>query len=246
MKKAFILNSVPQALGQYSHVIESGGLYFFSGQLGIEPNSGNLVDGGIEKETEQAMENISNALKELGLKFSDVIKTTIYLTSISEFKKVDEIYGKYFKNDFPARSITEVSALAKSANIEIEIIVSGKGTVKEGEKSSNENVSLKDLKELLSSVIEKIVSSTPKKREGGFGDKGHGGDRGGRGGSFSRERSGSFERRERGERRSYGDKNFSKRSVDNERGSFYKAKKEETSKKFDDFNENNRKRRTTE
>jgi 2-iminobutanoate/2-iminopropanoate deaminase len=122
MKKTYTIQNSPKALGPYSQVVESNGFYYFSGQLGIDPKTGELVVGGIEKETEQAMNNISNALKELNLDFSNIVKTTIFLTSMKDFSKVNEIYGKYFEKDFPARSSLEVSALAKNASIEIEII----------------------------------------------------------------------------------------------------------------------------
>jgi 2-iminobutanoate/2-iminopropanoate deaminase len=122
MKKVHIVENAPKALGPYSHAVESGVMFFLSGQLGINPANNELVSGGIEAETKQVMENISLILKKLGLDFSHIVKSTIFFTNIGDFGKINEVYGSYFKGDFPARSAMEISKLAKGANVEIEVV----------------------------------------------------------------------------------------------------------------------------
>jgi 2-iminobutanoate/2-iminopropanoate deaminase len=122
MKKTYIVENAPKALGSYSHAVESGRIFFLSGQLGINPANNELVNDNIEAETKQVMENISLILKKLDLDFFNVVKSTIFFTNIVDFGKINEVYGSYFKGDFPARSAVEISKLAKGANVEIEVI----------------------------------------------------------------------------------------------------------------------------
>lgn len=122
MKNIISTPKAPTAIGPYSQAIESNGLLFISGQLGIDPISGNIVDGGIEAQTKRAMENIMAILNEINLEFTNVVKTTIFLTNITDFAKVNEIYKNYFIDTFPARSTIQVAALPKGGVVEIEAI----------------------------------------------------------------------------------------------------------------------------
>jgi len=112
----------PKAIGPYSQAIKFENLLFISGQIAINPQTNQLINGGIEEQTKQVMENIKAILQEAGLTFDNVIKTTIYLKDINDFVKVNEIYGSYFKEHKPARATVEVSRLPKDALIEIEVI----------------------------------------------------------------------------------------------------------------------------
>ncbi|GAB6072094.1 RidA family protein [Venenivibrio stagnispumantis] len=112
----------PKAIGPYSQAIKFENLLFISGQIAINPQTNQLINGGIEEQTKQVMENIKAILQEAGLTFDNVIKTTIYLKDINDFAKVNEIYGSYFKEHKPARATVEVSRLPKDALIEIEVI----------------------------------------------------------------------------------------------------------------------------
>jgi len=122
MKKVIKTDMAPKAIGPYSQAIMTGDLLFASGQIAIDPKKGDLVDGGIEAQTKQVMENIKNLLAAAGMDFSNVIKTTIFLTNINSFSLVNDIYGSYFTQEPPARSCVEVSHLPKGALIEIEVI----------------------------------------------------------------------------------------------------------------------------
>jgi len=121
-KKVLFTNAAPAAIGPYSQAIESGGFVFCSGQIPINPATGEIVQGDIKVEAEQVMKNISAILKNADLQFSHVVKTTIFLTSMSDFAAVNEIYGKYFPTDPPARSTIAVKELPKNVKVEIEVI----------------------------------------------------------------------------------------------------------------------------
>lgn len=122
MKKVIKSDLAPKAIGPYSQAIMLGDLLFASGQIAIDPTKGEIVEGGIEAQTPQVMENIKNILSTAGMDFSNVVKTTIFLTDLKNFSLVNDIYGKYFTNEPPARSCVEVSSLPKGALIEIEVI----------------------------------------------------------------------------------------------------------------------------
>jgi 2-iminobutanoate/2-iminopropanoate deaminase len=122
MKKVIKTDLAPKAIGPYSQAIMLGDLLFASGQIAIDPTKGEIVEGGIEAQTPQVMENIKNILSTAGMDFSNVVKTTIFLTDLKNFSLVNDIYGKYFTNEPPARSCVEVSSLPKGALIEIEVI----------------------------------------------------------------------------------------------------------------------------
>ncbi len=123
MKNIIYSENVPKPIGPYSQAVEIDNLVFLSGQIGIDPKTGNIVQGGIASETRQVMNNIRAVLEEANLSFENVIKVTIFLTNLTVFNEVNQIYGEYFTEDFPARSTIEVQALPKGAKIEIEVIV---------------------------------------------------------------------------------------------------------------------------
>jgi 2-iminobutanoate/2-iminopropanoate deaminase len=112
----------PKAVGPYSHGIRIGDFLFCSGQIPLDPATGNLVEGGIEKQTERVLENIKILLADQGLDFSNVIKTTVFVMNLGEFAAMNGVYSRYFKSPFPARSTVQVSGLPKGAAVEIEII----------------------------------------------------------------------------------------------------------------------------
>lgn len=120
-KKAVETADVPKAIGPYSQAIVAGDFVFLAGQIGIDPKTGNLVEG-IEAQTEQVLKNIEAVLKASKSDFDNVVKTTIFLADINDFAKVNEIYAKYFKAPFPARSTVQVAKLPRDARVEIEII----------------------------------------------------------------------------------------------------------------------------
>ncbi len=124
MKKVIKTDLAPKAIGPYSQAIQLGDFLFASGQVGIDPEKGRMVEGGIEAQAIQVMKNIENVLKAVEMDFSNVIKTTIFLTDMGNFSLVNDIYGKYFANEPPARSCVEVKGLPLGALIEIEVIAS--------------------------------------------------------------------------------------------------------------------------
>jgi 2-iminobutanoate/2-iminopropanoate deaminase len=121
MEKSIIsTDSAPAAIGPYSQGVVVGEFLFLSGQIALDPLSGEMVRGGIEAQTQRVMENLRGILESQGLGFESLVKTTIFLTNVREFSKVNEIYGSYFSENPPARSTVEVSGLPRDAAIEIE------------------------------------------------------------------------------------------------------------------------------
>ncbi len=115
-------DNAPQAIGPYSQGVGFGGLFFFSGQISIDPATGELIDGGVELQTRQVMANMEAVLEAAGLDFSHVLRTTIFLKNMSDFSKVNDIYGGFFDDNPPARACVEVSRLPKDVLIEIDMI----------------------------------------------------------------------------------------------------------------------------
>jgi 2-iminobutanoate/2-iminopropanoate deaminase len=122
MKKIISTSDAPAAIGPYSQAVRSGNFIFCSGQIPLDPKSGEMVSDDIRAQTRRVLDNISGVLKSQGLSLGDVLKTTIFLTDLGNFQMVNEIYGSYFNNQPPARSTVQVSALPKGAKIEIEVI----------------------------------------------------------------------------------------------------------------------------
>jgi 2-iminobutanoate/2-iminopropanoate deaminase len=112
----------PTAVGPYNHAVRTGDLLFCAGQIPIEPATGNLISGDIKAQTERVLENVKAILDDQKLTFSNVVKSTVFLTNLADFAGMNEIYAKYFTENFPARSTIQVAALPKGANVEIEII----------------------------------------------------------------------------------------------------------------------------
>ncbi|SIQ34928.1 RidA family protein [Halanaerobium kushneri] len=122
MKKQITSKKAPAAIGPYSQAIKFENLLFSSGQIPIDPESGEMLESDIEKQTSQVMKNLAEVLKEAGTDFDSVLKTTIFLKDLNDFSKVNEIYSSYFKDTPPARSTVEVSSLPKDSLVEIEMI----------------------------------------------------------------------------------------------------------------------------
>ncbi|MFI5132829.1 MAG: RidA family protein [Chitinophagales bacterium] len=121
-----IINSpnAPKPIGPYNQAVFSGNLLFISGQVCIDPATGDLKNKDIQEETHQVMHNLKVILQEAGLTFNNVVKTTIFITDMHRFAEVNEVYGKYFDGAFPARETVQVSALPKFVNVEISMVAS--------------------------------------------------------------------------------------------------------------------------
>lgn len=122
MKKELISTNAPAAIGPYSQGVEAGGFVFVSGQLPLDPATGNFAEGGVGALTRQSLDNISAILYEAGLTMRNVVKTTVFLTNMKDFAEMNEAYASYFTEVAPARSAVEVKALPKGARLEIEAI----------------------------------------------------------------------------------------------------------------------------
>ncbi len=112
----------PDAIGPYSQAVRCGDMVFCSGQIPIDPATGALVAGSIEDQAHRVLKNLQAILQAAGTGMNQVVKTTIYLTELSNFQKVNQVYGSYFQKPFPARVTVQVSALPKNADIEIDAI----------------------------------------------------------------------------------------------------------------------------
>ncbi|XWS09802.1 hypothetical protein CRYUN_Cryun39dG0020500 [Craigia yunnanensis] len=122
IKEAVATEKAPAALGPYSQAIKANNLLFVSGVLGLIPETGKFISGSVEDQTEQVLKNMGEILKASGADYSSVVKTTIMLADLKDFKKINEIYAKYFPSPAPARSTYQVAALPLDAKIEIECI----------------------------------------------------------------------------------------------------------------------------
>jgi len=122
MKKIISTDSAPKAIGPYSQAVQMDSFLFCSGQIPIDPKTNEVFTGDIKTQTEMVIKNIEGVLKAADMNFSNVVKTTIFLTSMSDFATVNEIYGKTFSSNPPARSTVAVAALPKGVNVEIEVL----------------------------------------------------------------------------------------------------------------------------
>jgi len=120
--------NAPQAIGPYSQAVGYNGLYFVSGQIPLDPASGELVEGGVEIQTRQVMANLEAVLAAAGLDFTHVLRATIYLKNMQDFQKVNTIYGAFFDENPPARACVEVSRLPKDVLVEIDVIAASPTT----------------------------------------------------------------------------------------------------------------------
>jgi 2-iminobutanoate/2-iminopropanoate deaminase len=125
-KKVIASEKAPKAIGPYSVAIRTGNLVFTSGQLGLDPQSGNLVPGGIEAETRQALTNVSHVLADSGSGLDAVVKTTVFLKDMADFPKMNAVYAEFFPENPPARSTVQVAALPKSGSVEIDAVAVAK------------------------------------------------------------------------------------------------------------------------
>ena len=114
--------AAPAAIGPYSQAIEANGMVFASGQIPIDPSTGNIVEGGIEQQTHQSLRNVKAVLEAAGTDLAHVVKTTVFLSSITDFVNMNEVYAQYFSQPFPARSAVAVKDLPKGALVEIEVV----------------------------------------------------------------------------------------------------------------------------
>jgi len=121
-KKVIQTEGAPKAIGPYSQAIQAGNFLFLSGQIPLDPKTGELVKGDIRKQTQQVLENIKGVLESQGLGMENVVKATLFLKDIGNFNQVNEVYANYFPSSPPARSTVEVAKLPRDADIEIEAI----------------------------------------------------------------------------------------------------------------------------
>ena len=121
-KKIVETKNAPAPIGPYSQAVEAGGFLFCSGQIALDPASGQVSTGGVPEQTELVMKNIQAVLTQAGLGFEAVVKTTIFLTDMADFPAVNEVYGRHFKTQPPARSTVAVAGLPKGVKVEIEVL----------------------------------------------------------------------------------------------------------------------------
>lgn len=128
MKKIIQTNNAPAPIGPYSQAVIVNNILYVSGQIAINPADGTMDIANITNETKRVMENIGAILKEAGCDYNDIIKTTIFLTDMNNFQSVNEVYGSYFKDNYPARETVEVTGLPKKVNVEISVIAEVAGS----------------------------------------------------------------------------------------------------------------------
>lgn len=124
-KKIIQTNNAPAPIGPYSQAVMAGNMLFLSGQVCFDPATAQLINEDIPAETHQVMHNLKAVLQEAGFTFANVVKTTIFLSDMSYFSEVNEVYGKYFEGDFPARETVAVKTLPRNVNVEISMIAVG-------------------------------------------------------------------------------------------------------------------------
>jgi 2-iminobutanoate/2-iminopropanoate deaminase len=122
MKKVITSPDAPKAVGPYSQAIATGNLLYCAGQIPLDPKSGELVAGDVTAQTTRVLENLDGVLRGNGMNFSHVVKTTVFLTDLGDFAKMNEVYAKFFSEPFPARSTIQVAALPRGARVEIEAV----------------------------------------------------------------------------------------------------------------------------
>ena len=122
MKKVISTPKAPAAIGPYSQAIQVGNLIYTSGQIPIDPATGQLVEGGIKEQTRQSLNNIQAILQEAGLTMASVVKTTVFLADMADFAEMNSVYAEFFTEPYPARSAVAVKTLPKNALVEIEVV----------------------------------------------------------------------------------------------------------------------------
>lgn len=121
MKRIVHTEKAPEAIGPYSQAVEANGFLFISGQLGIDPSTGNLGDG-VDEQTRLSMQNIGQILSEAGIDYRNIVRTGIFMRTMDDFQKVNAIYATFFQDSFPARATVAVGGLPKDAAVEIEAV----------------------------------------------------------------------------------------------------------------------------
>jgi 2-iminobutanoate/2-iminopropanoate deaminase len=124
MRKAVSADGAPKAIGPYSQAIRAGSLLFLSGQIPIDPASGQMVDGDIAQQTHRVFKNLEAILQAAGASFDNVVRTTVYLADMNDFAAMNEVYGTYFSSPAPARATVQAARLPKDARVEIDLIAS--------------------------------------------------------------------------------------------------------------------------
>ena len=124
MKHAVSSPDAPKAIGPYSQAVRAGQLLFVSGQVPLDPATGQIVDGNIAAQTRRVFDNLDAVLKAGGRSFADVVRTTVFLADMNDFAAVNEVYGTYFSEPYPARATVQVARLPKDARVEIDLIAS--------------------------------------------------------------------------------------------------------------------------
>ena len=132
MKKIVSTTEAPAAVGPYSQAVRVGPMLFTAGQIPLDPQSGQIVSGNIAEQTRRVFDNLAAVLRAEGMDFSNIVKTTVFMTNLGDFQTMNEVYASYFKDQPPARSTVQVSALPKGAQVEIELVAVA---TKEGGKS---------------------------------------------------------------------------------------------------------------
>jgi 2-iminobutanoate/2-iminopropanoate deaminase len=121
-KEIITTNNAPAPIGPYNQAIKTGNLLFVSGQVALKPGTNDMANADIIEETHQVLQNLKSILQEAGMDFSNIVKTTIFLSDMDLFSQVNEIYAKYFTGNFPARETVAVKGLPKNANVEISVV----------------------------------------------------------------------------------------------------------------------------
>ena len=121
-KKHVVTSNAPKPIGPYSQGVIAGGLLFLSGQIALDPKTNEMVQGDIEAQTDQVLKNLVALLKEAKMGVENVVKTTVYLADFADFPRMNEVYGRYFSKEPPARTTIQAVALPKNARIEIDVI----------------------------------------------------------------------------------------------------------------------------
>ncbi|WP_367338330.1 RidA family protein [Aminivibrio sp.] len=122
MKKVISTDKAPAAVGPYSQAIKAGNFLFCSGQIPVDPSTGQFVEGGVEQQAEQVLRNVKAVLEGAGYSLSDVIKATVFAVNMADFAAVNGVYARFFEKEPPARSFVEVGALPKGALVEVEVV----------------------------------------------------------------------------------------------------------------------------
>jgi 2-iminobutanoate/2-iminopropanoate deaminase len=125
-KRAITTDAAPAAIGPYSQAVEVGGVIYLSGQIPLDPNRGRIVEGTIEDETRQVLKNLQAVLAAEALPMDAIVRTTVYLTNLEDFPRVNQTYAEFFKEPYPARATVQVSALPRGAHIEIDAVAIAK------------------------------------------------------------------------------------------------------------------------